>query len=67
MNEAGARPRLRVRVSGAVDPHVIAPAIRSRLAGGDWPAGAERDLADAVVAAYESERGPEGREGATWP
>lgn len=45
--------RLRVEVDAPADPHLLAAAIRRRLAGGPWPAGPERTVADAVVAAHQ--------------
>jgi hypothetical protein len=42
--------RLRVVVDGPVDPRLVAPALRRRLAGEPWPDGAERQIAEAVLA-----------------
>lgn len=64
MTEARAPSRLRVVVDSRVDPLLLAPAIRVRLAGGAWPAGPERQVADAVEAAVAAARG---REEPSWP
>lgn len=45
--------RLRVEVADLVEPTALAAAIRLRLAGADWPAGPERQVADAVVVARD--------------
>lgn len=46
--------RVTVSVDSPVDPLRIAPAIRSRLTGGGWPAGAEAQVADAVRHAVDA-------------
>ena len=46
-------PPLRVAVATAPDPHLLRVAIETRLRGAAWPAGPERTVADAVVAAAE--------------
>jgi len=46
--------RLRVEVGGDVDVHELAAAVRRRVAGGTWPGGPERQVADAVVAAADA-------------
>lgn len=56
--------RLRVVVGSRVDPLLLAPAIRRRLAGGAWPPGSERQVADAVHAAVEIEHGGTAQVGA---
>lgn len=55
--------RLRVEVDRPVDPTLLVSAIRRRVAGHPWPAGPEREVADAVVAARD---GRDTEEGATW-
>jgi len=47
-------PRLRLAVAAAPDPHLLRVAIEARLRGAAWPAGPERTVADAVVAAARS-------------
>jgi hypothetical protein len=49
MNDRRPVDRLRVAVDGEVDPHLLAAAIRRRVAGDAWPAGPERVVADAVL------------------
>ena len=48
--------RMRVEVDGPVDAVQLASSIRRRLAGGTWPSGPERQVADAVVAARDRAR-----------
>jgi hypothetical protein len=56
MPRAGSR--LTVKVDSAVNPLLLAPAIRTKLAGGHWPTSAEAQVgqavADAVARARES-------------
>lgn len=66
MNDGQGGVRLRVVVEGDVNPHLVAPALRARLAGGDWPAGAERTIADAVLHARDAGTAAEDRGGAPW-
>ena len=60
----GTAPGLRVEVDSDVDPLLLAPAIRTRLSGGDWPNGPEKVVADAVLRAVADARR---RDEATWP
>lgn len=57
-------PQLRVEVDGTVDAHLLAAAIRRRVAGDPWPHGPERTVADAVVAERDrtASRGMDQRE-----
>jgi hypothetical protein len=61
-------PRLRVEVGGeiqaGIDASLLAPAIRTMLAGGAWPDGPERLVADAVVGAVAAEARARG---VPWP
>jgi hypothetical protein len=45
--------RVRVEVDREVDVHQLAAAVRRRVSGGSWPAGPERQVADAVVATVD--------------
>jgi hypothetical protein len=60
--------RLRVEVGGEIDAGVdaslLAPAIRTLLAGGAWPAGPEQQVAEAVLGAVASEARDRG---VPWP
>ena len=49
--------RLRVEVADPVEATALAAAIRLRLAGASWPAGPERQVADAVLAARDDPHG----------
>ena len=68
MTPEGAAPYLRVDVGGEIDAGIdaslLAPAIRALLAGGAWPPGPERQVADAVIGAVASEARDRGM---PWP